>query len=218
MAYHRTERSDRVRAASRARILLAARELFARQGFAATTVQDIVEASESSIGSIYFYFENKDDLLRTLLEDALTATWARSEAILQRTPPGPRKLAVVMMATALGLLEHDRDLTRLIVGNGVHHGVQQRLIELNTPRVLGVILESYPHLAAEPQDLLVSAWSGVSRHCLILGAAADSPLEPLTVSAYIIRWNLRGIGVPDDQIADAIAFATEAFRVAEAAG
>jgi AcrR family transcriptional regulator len=174
-------------------------------------MQDIVKASGSSIGNIYFYFDNKNDLLRTLLEDALTASWARSDDILTRTPPGPRKLALVMMATALGLLQHDRDLTRLIAGNGLHEDVQQRLIELNTPRVVGVLLESYPHLDTDQLDLLVSAWAGGARHCLLLGAATDGRHDPLTVGTFIIRWNLRGIGVPDDQITDAITFAAEAL-------
>jgi AcrR family transcriptional regulator len=211
MPYHRTERSEKRRQATRGRILRVARKLFAKKGFAATTVQEIVRAANTSVGNFYFYFENKSDLLRILLEGALTASWARGDEILKRTRPGPRNLAVMAYSTAIGLLVHDRDLTRLIAGNETHAPVQLRLVELNTPRVRTRIRESFPHLADDQLDLAVAAWSGSARYCVRLGASDETGLTPPMVAAFIARWNLRGIGVLDDEIDDAIAYANQAF-------
>ena len=51
---------------TKGRIVNAAWELFYEQGYDDTTIDDIVERSETSKGSFYHYFESKDALLSTL--------------------------------------------------------------------------------------------------------------------------------------------------------
>ena len=51
---------------TKGRIVTAAWHLFYRQGYEATTIDDIVTASNTSKGSFYHYFSSKDDLLASL--------------------------------------------------------------------------------------------------------------------------------------------------------
>ena len=51
---------------TRGRIVSAAWQLFYEQGYEHTTVEEIIEASETSKGSFYHYFDGKDALLSTL--------------------------------------------------------------------------------------------------------------------------------------------------------
>ena len=51
---------------TRGRIIEAAWQLFYRQGYDDTTVEEIIEASETSRGSFYHYFEGKDALLSSV--------------------------------------------------------------------------------------------------------------------------------------------------------
>lgn len=51
---------------TKSRIVTAAWKLFYKNGYDNTTVDDIVEASETSKGSFYHYFESKDSLLGSL--------------------------------------------------------------------------------------------------------------------------------------------------------
>ena len=51
---------------TRGRIVSAAWQLFYEQGYEHTTVEEIIEASETSKGSFYHYFDGKDSLLSTL--------------------------------------------------------------------------------------------------------------------------------------------------------
>jgi AcrR family transcriptional regulator len=53
------------------RLLDAALAEFEETGFDATRVEDIVRRAQTSHGTFYLYFANKDDLFRTLLRDAL---------------------------------------------------------------------------------------------------------------------------------------------------
>jgi AcrR family transcriptional regulator len=53
------------------RLLEAGLAEFDETGFEATRVEDIVKRANTSHGTFYLYFANKDDLFRTLLRDAL---------------------------------------------------------------------------------------------------------------------------------------------------
>ncbi len=51
---------------TKSRIVTAAWQLFYRQGYEGTTIEEIVELSGTSKGSFYHYFGGKDELLNTL--------------------------------------------------------------------------------------------------------------------------------------------------------
>ena len=51
---------------TKGRIISAAWELFYEQGYDDTTVEEIIEKSQTSKGSFYHYFEGKDALLGSL--------------------------------------------------------------------------------------------------------------------------------------------------------
>ena len=53
-------------------ILNVALQLFAERHYGTVSVRDIAEACEINAGLIYYYYENKDELLRRALEHAIT--------------------------------------------------------------------------------------------------------------------------------------------------
>lgn len=53
--------------ATRDRIVTAARQLFARQGYGATSVADILGAADVNAGSLYHFFPGKQDVLLAVL-------------------------------------------------------------------------------------------------------------------------------------------------------
>ena len=81
--------------ARRQQIVDAARARFARDGFARTSMADIVAESGLSIGAIYRYFKSKDELVVAVCEQAADAL--------------PRSLTP---AAVTGFLEHVRALAR----------------------------------------------------------------------------------------------------------
>lgn len=56
------ERKEREKRERKEQILEAARKLFQERGFLNVTMSDIAESAELSIGTLYLYFKNKDDI------------------------------------------------------------------------------------------------------------------------------------------------------------
>jgi len=61
-ASRREQRRSQHQDLSRAQLLDAAEEVFGRKGFHETTLREVAELAEFSVGSVYSFFENKEDL------------------------------------------------------------------------------------------------------------------------------------------------------------
>ena len=68
--------------ATRRRILRAARRVFVEKGFHRASIDDVVAACGLSVGAIYTYFPNKDELIRASILDA---NREESDAVLADT-------------------------------------------------------------------------------------------------------------------------------------
>jgi TetR/AcrR family fatty acid metabolism transcriptional regulator len=100
----------------RERILRAAVKVFAKKGFYASRVCEIAKAAGVADGTIYLYFDSKDDVLESLFEDrterlltALRTELAKHEGASARL----RRLIEMQ----LGLLEGQRELAEVITVN-----------------------------------------------------------------------------------------------------
>ena len=62
----REQRRLRHQSLSRAQLLDAAEEVFGKKGFHETTLKEIAELAEFSVGSVYSFFQNKDDLFQQI--------------------------------------------------------------------------------------------------------------------------------------------------------
>jgi AcrR family transcriptional regulator len=75
-------RTKRTSGPTRERLLAAARESFAKHGFASTRVADIVALAGTSHGTFYTYFEDKRDVLLALTQEAASAIYGAAVAPL----------------------------------------------------------------------------------------------------------------------------------------
>jgi AcrR family transcriptional regulator len=65
------------KAANRAAILEAAREVFAELGYGEATIRDVIRRTELASGTFYNYFPDKESVLRALVEENAEAVRAR---------------------------------------------------------------------------------------------------------------------------------------------
>lgn len=97
----------------RARILNSAVRVFAENGFYATRVADVAKAAGVADGTIYLYFDSKEELLISLFEDRVEKLLAYMRDELPSHKDAKEKLRAVIQLQ-LGLLEGERDLAEVI--------------------------------------------------------------------------------------------------------
>jgi AcrR family transcriptional regulator len=101
--------------ATRQRLLSAARRIFARDGFVNTRMADIAEEAALSLGALYRYFENKEDLFEQLVADIHEELYIASRAPQHRFSVEP---FAALREANLGYLSHyydNRDVMRVLV-------------------------------------------------------------------------------------------------------
>ncbi len=200
MVYRATAKTERKKTARRARLLAAARRLFARQGYHATTVPQVVEQARSSVGSFYFYFRDKEDVFGAVLGDfgsrlaaALNEAISRERTIVEQMRAAVEALmtflaenpdeARILIVESSGLGGRLEAIRRGIVSCHVR-GVQSALETLELPGV-------NPAIAAR-------CWVGAVYEAVY--AWLESPekerISPTELAKIVSAFNLRGVGAP----------------------
>ena len=111
-----TRREDR-KAENRAKLLVAARRVFATKGLAAATARDITRETDLATGTFYNYFRDKDDAFRAVLDEFTTE--ARGAAREQRLQPGPVEERMYRAYRAyFDLVVADREMFDFLRRNG----------------------------------------------------------------------------------------------------
>jgi AcrR family transcriptional regulator len=77
-------RQQRRTTATRAKLLTAARHIFARDGFEASRLEDIAARAGFTRGAFYANFDSKEDLLFALMERVVTEKVQAIQALLER--------------------------------------------------------------------------------------------------------------------------------------
>lgn len=104
-------RRERNKLEKRARIVAAARQLFAAQGFAETTTQQIAEAADIGTGTLFLYARSKEDLLFLVFKDEMQET--AQESFRQIPPDMPIiDQALAVFGRMVDYHERDLELTR----------------------------------------------------------------------------------------------------------
>ena len=78
-------------------ILVKAEELFANQGYGATTVRDIAEAAGVNLAMISYYFGSKEKLLEALFQERMSRTKERIEAVVKNESLQPFQKMEIMI-------------------------------------------------------------------------------------------------------------------------
>ena len=113
--------------ARRNQILAAARRVFARRGFAGTSMQDLFRESGLSAGAVYRYFRSRDEIVQAIAASELAGVHDVLGAALAVDPPPPLEDVLA-------------DIARIIEANGGPEGVLRLTVQLwgQAPYVPGI--------------------------------------------------------------------------------
>ncbi|MGA8331154.1 MAG: TetR/AcrR family transcriptional regulator, partial [Mycobacterium sp.] len=111
----------------RGEIMTAAKTVFARNGFHATTIAHIAKEAGLAYGSVYWYFDSKDELFHALMAAEGEALRAHIAAAVgtdgRRTEKDWEPLRVTVQAV-LEFFEADRAVTKLLLRDAYALGDQ----------------------------------------------------------------------------------------------
>ncbi|MEM9193451.1 MAG: TetR/AcrR family transcriptional regulator [Myxococcota bacterium] len=86
---------------TRAALLAAAAREFSERGYAKTTAKSITERAQTSTGSFYQYFKNKDALLLELVEERHRTLEAKTTGVLENAPGQPTRTHIRRVVEAV---------------------------------------------------------------------------------------------------------------------
>jgi AcrR family transcriptional regulator len=203
MVYRTTPKMKERKAARRRKFLDVATRLFGELGYHKTTVPMVVAEADSSTGSFYFYFDNKEDIFAEVLRAIGERMSAElNEAIAQEAEPIEQMRAAIerLFVFLAGNPAEARILVIESPGLGGPLAALQRGIlashARSVERAIAGLSEQPP-----PGDpaVLAHCWVGAVyeavRYWLELPAAERRPADE--VAAEVAEFNLRGIGSGD---------------------
>jgi len=105
--------SDDDKSQRREEIMAAAKKVFARKGFHATTIADIAKQAGLAYGSVYWYFDSKDELFHALMAAEGAALHAHVAAAAEEAPVRASLQATVR--ATLEFFEADKAAVKLLL-------------------------------------------------------------------------------------------------------
>ncbi|GAB2812498.1 TetR/AcrR family transcriptional regulator [Streptomyces daliensis] len=180
--------------ARRRQILDGARRCFTRNGFHATSMQDVFREADLSAGAVYRYFRSKDEIVAAIAAEALeTVRGSYASAVAVDPPPTPDELFGAVLGhlrKALGESGDDgRELPQLLV--------QVWGETLRNPQLAQALTEGYEGLRAEWVKLVEEyqrlGWVDPDANADFLSRALIG-----TVQGYFVQQALFGGVRPDE--------------------
>ena len=181
---------------TRTRILEAAVRVFAEKGYHETRMDDIVSASNTSKGSIYFYFPGKQEIFFGLIETFTGLLESRLENSLTSEQHGIEQVDAALTA-CLRLFSQYRTLAKIVlvqaVGLGVaceerRRAINDRFTALIQTRIQKGIQDG--SLPAQNAELAARAWVGALNEIIIHWIYTGAPdLETAVpeIKAFLLR-------------------------------
>lgn len=181
------------KAERRQQILLNARDVFAKRGYHAAKIDDIVAAAGVARGTFYLYFEDK----RAIFEEIVDRTFARLGAAVMRVDTEDPARAVgeqvkENIRRIVGSLLEDRATTKILLSDavGLDPAFDQKLISFYEE--IGKLLES-------------SLVDGQERGIVAPGDARIFAIMTLgAVKEMMYQVVMRGLDYPEERIVEEI--------------
>lgn len=184
---------------TRHRILEAAVRVFAEKGYHETRMDDIVSASNTSKGSIYFYFPGKQDIFFGLIETFTGLLESRLEDSLATGQHGSQQIDSALTAS-LRLFSQYRTLAKIVlvqaVGLGAAFEERRRTINNRFAALIQARIEKGIQdgsLPAQNAEFAARAWVGALNEIVIHWIYSGNPDLETTIPE-IKTFLLRSIG------------------------
>lgn len=187
------------------KILDAAIDVFAQKGYHDTRVDEIVDASKTSKGAVYFYFPSKQDIFLAIVDKFANLLAGRLDKAMSEQAHGVERVSLAL-SICLNTFEQYRSLAKVFLVQAAGLGVafENKQIEIHT-RFAGLIQKQLDDAVQEgdlpPIDTEVAAyvWMGAIYDLVIRWVRTGQP-EPSRIFPTLQVMLLRSVGVSEEHI------------------
>ncbi len=192
--------SERDKEQRRDDILAAAKKVFARKGFHATTIADVAKAARRSYGSIYWYFDSKEALFHALMESEERALRDHiADALAREQGDGEAMFRAAVRAT-FEFFEADRAVVKLLFRDAYALGdrFEKHLLGIYE-RFIGDIeltIESEQragHIVAAPPRMVAFSVAALIGQIAHRRLSTDDGLDAGVVADFVVSLVLDGL-------------------------
>ncbi len=192
-------------AETRHRILEAAIKVFASKGYHETRVDEIVAASNTSKGAVYFHFPGKQEVFLTIIDELAGLLENRLADAITEQEDGVERVNAALRS-CLETFGKYRKLAKifLIQAVGLGAAFEEKRLEIHDRFVR--IIKNYLDQAVEEGDIApldtevaACAWMGAINEVVIKWVHTGQP-EPERVLPTLRTMLLRSIGVTEERI------------------
>jgi AcrR family transcriptional regulator len=179
---------EEIRESSRRKILDAAMELFAVQGYNGTSISQIAVKADVAKGLIYNYFKSKSELMHQIIYDSIEDTHGYMERIMNQPSPGNKFEEMINLA--FEFMKVQPKLSKITIGIALQVEMFPDLTEFIQgkytgfmPMLAGLLQEmgiAQPEMEAQ---LIVALLDGLALQRVVVGDALD--LE--AIQAFLVQ-------------------------------
>jgi AcrR family transcriptional regulator len=182
---------------SREKIIAAAMEIFSSHGYAAANIRAIAEKAGTSVGSIYLYFRNKEDLYKSLIRNIRSSMIALTESAFAEAPSATHALCDFIRLYIESALKHREFFILHITEHGFTFDLEEkkRFLLTQTGLVEKIIAkgiasgEFRKSNARETAKLFLGSLRGI---LLSVALKEGKELRPAMVEEFLLHGLLRG--------------------------
>ena len=184
---------------TRDRILDAALNIFANKGYHDTRMDEIVEASSTSKGSIYFHFPNKERLFLALVDQFADLIERRVREAVEQEAEGIARVRAALQACLETFGRYRRPAKIMLVqAVGLGSVFEKKRVDVND-RFANLIKEyldeaiAIGDIAPVDTEVVSYAWMGAIYGIVIRWVYTGEP-EPSRIMATLLPLLLRSVG------------------------
>jgi len=111
---------------SRKRIIDTAMSVFSRHGYAKANIREIAKTAGISVGGVYLYFKNKEELYKSIIDDRMRDMGSKIEIIAGRAESATEALSDFLKLHLENALKHKEFILLHIREHGFSFGIDKK--------------------------------------------------------------------------------------------
>ena len=177
-------------------MIKAAEELISENGYKATTMQDVAKKAGTSIGNVYFYFSNKDEMVMEVMDHLCQEIWAADDLEKLDLDSYPHysieALDDYLKITALFKKKH---FAKAILGGATYPGFRDRIIRFFENKAEERYSKYSDFYEGIDRELAFACHFGSVVNVMMKVLQEELDRNPEEVGKFLARWKLQARGL-----------------------